>query len=84
MPAIRATLDSIAVMPTIKQLIVAQLDAESVKAINKATNSTNIDHRRDNMTKVIFAQQLAAIWFQYFLSVAVNERLRMTWCGSTA
>ena len=60
-PAIRATLDSIAVMPTIKQLIVAQLDADSIKAINKGTNSTNIEHRRDSMTKVIFSQQMAAI-----------------------
>jgi hypothetical protein len=60
-PAIRATLDSIAVMPTIKQLIVGQLDSESVKAINKGTNSTNMEHRRDNMTKVIFSQQMAAI-----------------------
>jgi hypothetical protein len=60
-PAIQATLASIDVMPTIKQLIVAQLDADSIKAINKGTNSTNIEHRRDSMTKVIFSQQMAAI-----------------------
>ena len=29
-------------------------------------------------------QHIAAHWFQYSAPVAVNARLRITWCGSTA